>query len=479
MPRPKRPHTVPPDATWDADRQQWQLGPGRTVQHKFPTGQWRYWRLDGSIARIANYDDEGLQNGITEEFHEDGTVAIHEEWSQGCRCGLFFVTQSKNQTSVPYYEDERTWRHEWRHLSDFNTTDDCWFLEDGTECTSSGVPIEQAYDLDELIERSEPSCFLLSTAQEIHSSLTRGDTSPLDSSEMEGLWGTSLDEVKNLLSVLIATKDFVPTKKWRTFLDEDNVWVSLINHHWDNEFEELAAVLMGAVQIGRVADSTGIYATLFRQFLTPPSPNIIYQWSHELYYIDEVLTKTFDDFAYRVAISGAHERQRISGRQANAAWKKLAERTYVEWSIAQGFECHQENYEQFRSGLDAANELRSDFWRAQWILCLLEPDEKRNWEDVQESFRENFNPVLGEKEHSEWLEIGHRIPQTAIYLLWRNFWFGDTQRLAACCDTYRTHCARLVRDLVKMLEAVDVDETHFENIHDIKAVREKFLNQRV
>lgn len=478
MTKPKRPETVPADAVWDELHSQWKHGPGRTAQHGFPTGTWRYWREDGTLACVAEYNDEGLNHGAVERFHQDGTLASRDEWRDGYRKGVFTRIRSKNPTTETYPEDERTWRFEYELISEWKEANHRWYLEDGTQCTSRGVPILQAHDLNGIVAACNPADFT-TTGAALVNALSTPTTSAHYKEIIEALWGCRPVEVMQLRECLPSSLDFSPAVELRSFDSETNVWRSLIEHPWRNQFEELGAVLMGAVLIGSVGDSNGVYATLFR-----PDGNAVYHWDHDTYHIDEVMALSFGEFAFRVGVSAACEQERLSHANAREAWRKLAGRIQVDWYIKNGLDSLYSEVgddpddfmrKSFHTDLDPLNEIRGPFWRGQWILCLLVPDAERNWDNVQETFRDNWNSPLTEDEHIDYIALGHREPHTAIYLLWRYFWFDDRAHFEACCNAYRTHRGRLIRDLISLLNEIISGKTTLAGIADVFAVRTQFL----
>jgi hypothetical protein len=484
MTEPKRPETVPAEATWDELHSLWEHGPGRTKRHGFPTGTWRYWREDGTLACVAEYDDQGLNHGAVERFHQDGTLASRDEWRDGYRKGVFIRVRSKNPTTENYPEDERTWRFEYELISEWKEANHRWFLEDGTECTSRGIPIAQAHDLNDIVGATGPAEFTTRGAPLINAvSKTTADTAAAGAHHaevIEDLWGCKPTELIQLRQCLPSCVDFSPKVDLRTFDSDPNVWRSLIEHPWRNQFEELGAVLMGAALIGEVGDSNGVYATLFRA-----DGNAVYLWDHDTYHIDEVMALSFDDFAFRAAISAACEQERLSHDRAREAWRKLAGRVYVDWYMKSGLDSLCSEFgddpdefmrKSFHTDLDPLNEVKGPFWRGQWILCLLAPDAERNWDDVQETFRDNWNTSLPEDEHIDYIAVGHREPNTAIYLLWRYFWFDDKPHFDACCKAYATHRGRLIRDLISLLNDVISGKTKLDGIENIFEVRTQFLD---
>ena len=481
MNEPKRPSCVPPEAVWSSQEREWQLGKsitrGKKRKQECPVGEWRYWRADGSLCCVANFDNEGFQDGVLERFHNDGTLASSGVWKKGSRFGHFVFVRSENPSDENYPSNAETWRYEFDSQANWEEKNMRWFLKDGTECTSDGRPLDSAYDLDTIIGAAEPDGYLEKYAASVADAIDpeRQQVHGEDLLQLKELWGVTAPEIDKFIKT--ASRDactFNLTTDRRMF-DESNLWESLICHCWQNESEEIGSMFMGAVKIGGFGDSDYIYSTILRPLKEVPQPNAVYYWSHDTYHIDDVLALTLDDFAFRIAISDAVERERLSPASTRAAWQKLIGRCQTHWACTDGMDTVGE--EEFGEDLDPKNSIRGLFWRAQWIVELLKEDERRNWEDVKNCFYPNWNKVLDEDQFEVLLATGERLATTAVYLLWRCFWFKQTERLRKCCSVYGNHSARVVRDLVSLIEEIENGRTQIgKAISNIHEVREKFLS---
>lgn len=482
----ERPAGVPEEAFWNADEKEWQVGSysqGLKKKKRRPVGQWRYWTAGGQLCCIANFDEQGELHGSLERFHPDGTLASRGEWKNGNQRGHFVHVQSQTPTPERYPADERTWRHEFDSENNWSSKNQKWYLFDGTPCTSDGRPLDQAFDLEEHILTAAPQLYLQRHGETISKAFGCQRDEKADIFALEDLWGETFPEVDRLMQFALEGDSFSLCENRRRF--EGNIWRSLIEHPWDNQFEELAAAFVGAVRIGLFGDGDGIYATLFQPH-RDKGPNAVYVWSHETYYIDDVLADSLDAFAYRTAVACAHEAERISNTTTAQAWQKLLGHVYIWWGLDSGMEqaimCDAEEADggtltkdQFQKDIDPENAVRGFFWRAQWIMHLLAHDNQREWHYVAECFRSNWNPAFDDEAHKERVTWGEKIAPWALYLLWRYFWFNQQERLSHCCWQFRNHRARIVRDLVALIEEINSGNTKLHGIKDILNVREQFL----
>ncbi|MBX9949999.1 MAG: hypothetical protein K2Y39_12595 [Candidatus Obscuribacterales bacterium] len=500
MKPPTRPAGVPDEAVWVEKDNEWQLGVfdkrGVIKSVKVPVGEWRYWRSDGTLVCLANFDAEGRPHGILERYHPDGSLASRGEWKNGNRNGRFVYFNSEIESEEHFPAASRVWRYEFDSTANWHEENRHWFLKDGTECTSDGRPLSDAFDLDHIFDAAEPVTFLKDHAIEIRSLLEDQEevSNQEDPLQLEELWGVTYKDIDAFVNrAASGGSGFRPATSRRTF--EENVWFKMIAHPWDNCCEELGIAFMGAVKIGYFGDSDHVYSTIFQSYREEPKPNGIFLWSHDTHYVDEVLSLSIDEFAYRVALAASYEQERISVKAARAAWKKLSGKCYVGWCASDGLE-DAINYEgvesstdetqddaddeiskcDFECNLDPENSITGPFWRAQWIVELLNEDRRRNWSDIKETFRPGWNRALTQERYDSLKQSGNtRLPHTALYLLWRLFWFKQTDRLKECCDLYRNHKARIVRDLVQFLEEIESGRKEIGDIKDIHAVRDEFL----
>ena len=507
MKTPTRPVGVPEAAVWAEKDKCWELGTSETrgflKKVEVPVGKWHYWREDGSLWCIANFDFEGNQHGVVERFHNDGTLASRGEWKNGNRHGHFVFIQSENKTDESYSASDNTWRYEFDSTANWEEHNLRWFLKDGTECTSDGRPLADAYDLDQLILDSNPTNFLQTGAKEISELLdpSRKKMEPeKDPHQLEELWGFTVPEIDAFVNHTAKSEPFVPVTDRRKF--EKNIWESLIAHPWENINEELGMAFVGATKICYLSDSDHAYATIFQPRMEEPAPNAVIMWDHDTHYINEVLSLSLDEFAYRATISSAFQEERISKKAAKKAWQKLEGKCYVGYFLSEGLdesddadehddadepddsvetdgaEGNKDSFdrEKYRIDLEPGYTVTGRFWRAHWIIELLRADRDRDWSTVKECFRPGWNKPLDEVYESLKRSGNERIYPTALYLLWRLFWFDQQVKLKECCELYRNHPARIVRDLVALLEEIGKGRKQIGDIKDIIAVRDEFLS---
>jgi hypothetical protein len=205
---PKRPSNVPSEAAWHTEDQEWQAGTMRLPKKgdAHAVGEWRYWRKDGSLACIANFDGLGALDGVNARYHPDGSLYSRGEWRHGSRFGQFVFVQSEHSTPEPYPEDERTWRVEFHSTANWSEEDKRYFLKDGSECTSTGRPLDSAFDLDVLFDAATPEHFIggdgLRTLQALGSEEHASGKALARPLGLEEIFGHDESQLQGLLALL-------------------------------------------------------------------------------------------------------------------------------------------------------------------------------------------------------------------------------------------------------------------------------------
>lgn len=485
----KRPSTVPDAARWNSHDREWLLGEGWSADGR-PTGACRAWSEKGVLVAEYTSNAEGELDGVRTRFHPDGSVASRGEWKDDRRHGRFMLQQSENPTEERYSEDERTWRYEFEATSSWGDENPRWFLKDGTPSTSDGRPLATAFDMDEVIDTSAPDDFLRDRAAVCYQALAGAEPEVhANAYGLRELWGIDTSELDRLLALLPEAGSYSPTRLRDGF--RGNCWETLLFSPSSNIDEELSSIFMGAATIGRVGDSDLLYATLFRPLRSAPSPNAVYYWSHELYYLGHVVSRTLDDYAFLHYVSLSHEAERLSDEVAARAWRKLAGRVSPPWAFESGSElafadaekAQAENTPGIGGDIDSDGHIRGYYWRAEWLIKLLRPDGQRELEVVAKAFHAGHNPRWVDAASFEVsIDEGQRIAPLALYVLWRLFWFED-KRLNRALDAFAAHSSCYVTDLVDLLRRFEAGLTGVRGLQNVQglrgAVRELGLEARL
>jgi hypothetical protein len=476
MTNPKRPESVPKNAVWVEDENEWQTG-SIMRGNQAPRGDCKAWREDGSLAATYTLDKDGVVQGVLTRFHPDGSVASRGEWKDGSRFGNFMFQRSDSDSPEPYEGGEKTWRYEFYSEANWSEEKERWFAKDGTPVTSDGRPLATAFDMDAVMQISSPEGFLEKHGAACFQAFYGKEPAPPKAQKsLIDFWGPEAIPFIHTSAHLIE----FGAQEVREF--KGNCWESLIAYPWLNMHEELSAIFMGAECVGSLGDSDQIYLTLFHRNRPKPRSNAAYFWTHELYYLDHVITLDLDSFAFQCALSASHEAERLSDEQAKIAWLRLKQKVHLPWGLDSGVDllyqdssdAHEQKQSAFGTDLDDDGYVRSYYWRAQWLIRLLVVDEERDWDDIKEAFDDSRNKAWSAEDFSAIIATGQLVPPTALYALWRLFWTKDA-RLASALKAYEKHPARVVRDLVDLIKRFEQGLKGITGIADVGATRERFL----
>ncbi len=473
--RPKvRPASVPAEAIWIEQENEWQLGDGPQQEGK-PTGHCKAWRADGTLACEYELTADGTVTGMNTRYHPDGTLASRGEWRHGERFGAFVFVQSGTDTPELYPEDERTWRVEFDSTTNWSEENKRFFLQDGRECTATGRPLESAYDLDALFDRASPVDFIAGDSEAILHELVESEEAAevkekaLDELGLDTIFGYQDKHVRPFLERLTRAKIFGFSKAdscESTSISHDRLpgygaWgaedgaVNLMEWYLQNSdgnyYERLGQAFSGAYSIGRLGDSDPWYVGLYDQDESKaPSPRV-YLWSHEGHGFGEPDHASLDDFLYTLAANEAHAQTRLS----DAGLTRTVER---------------------RTPAPENSDTRFFYWRAHWLIQMMDSNSQNNRlsQMRDEVFLTHLNTPIDDKLHQTRIDIGQHTPPTALYTLWRYFWFGHNSRLREAMDGLRKAPAKLTRDCVALMDELLDGRNQVASIDDVAALRSAF-----
>lgn len=97
MPKtPSRPSTVPQEARFVPEDQEWELGERRGEKR---IGILKWWRVDGTLVCESHFDEDGELDGIARRYHPDGTVSMESSYVHGQRWGKTWHSRSRSGDS--------------------------------------------------------------------------------------------------------------------------------------------------------------------------------------------------------------------------------------------------------------------------------------------------------------------------------------------------------------------------------------------
>lgn len=93
---PPRPPDLPAAAVFNDADGEWELGERRGEQQ---VGPWTWWRPDGSLLAVAEFDDGGKLHGVARRYHPSGELALEAPYHHGVLHGRQIMTRPLEGTS--------------------------------------------------------------------------------------------------------------------------------------------------------------------------------------------------------------------------------------------------------------------------------------------------------------------------------------------------------------------------------------------
>lgn len=451
-------------------------------------GELRCWRKNGDLACIAHLDDDGEFDGVNTCYHPDGSLASRGEWRHGTRFGHFVFVRSEHDSPERYPEyDEGSWRVEFDATSNHSESNKHYFLKDGTECTWNGRPLATAFDLDMLFDASSPKDFVAIDGPRILNALFTHQNAPnkamfemlsidampedLGLDELFGYqdrhitpWlrllakaGTQFSSGPSGGSAAISPSRFSRCDNQNNASFNRNVMEWFLEQDDYNQYERLAQAFSGAFSLGGCGDCDTWYVGIFDDRghgdeSDHYSPQI-YLWKHDSYGFGQPDFGSVDDFFWHFSINEARSQARLS--------EDAAQRANARQSVAP------------EEGLPNTQFF---FWRAGWLIQLMSiSNGDGRLRDAGDVFSKSLNQPIGEQLHQDLLKKGKTLPPTALYVMWRYFWFGHEMRLREALDAYRDAPARLTRDCTALIQELLEGRNRLPGIPDVRALRESLL----
>lgn len=139
----ERPDTIPADAQWNSEDNQWDLG--QYNQAGVKTGIWQSWHIEGHLCGTLDYKD-GTPPFIFKRFHPDGTVAQEGNWyGVDYWLGTYRWTKSEQPTPEPFPGGgtEQLWSVEFDYIREGIYHEQRYFNKAHQPVTATGNPLPE------------------------------------------------------------------------------------------------------------------------------------------------------------------------------------------------------------------------------------------------------------------------------------------------------------------------------------------------
>lgn len=490
----QKPKNVPEDAVWNGKEEEWELG--ETKKGK-PVGSWVWWRADGTLVCRSNFNQYGQLHGEFARFHPDGSVSRKGKYLHGKQAEKETHTRSEHETEENFpADDPRIWRVEIDHgKQGHDSYQDSmamrYFLRDGSETNAKGVPLPTAYQ-DELFVNTTPADFLEQGGFERYLAASNGfrKSSELPSGfvDFEKMWGMSMPgDLAQCVTLLTRAKK-PAMYEWEfdvkgSFLqlpetEEENTVEKWIKAFQKTYWIHPSDLFGGSLNLGFLGNGDFYQYGLYDVRIDPKlARNQIWLYDHEEHGFSEgPIAQDLSTLAYVGALCAAYEdEQMVSLAGFKKSFQKLKGRTGLSWHFSGMKEKARVKHAKSFDYQSQTEPTRFLFLRALWIQTLLQNEDRMEMADVKDVFFPSLNEAIPAGKQEQILnKVGRNVP-TAMYWLFRCFFFKENEMLEACIAEAKQSAARLIRDAGCLVEMLQKGHKKLGTIKDIHALRKKFM----
>lgn len=498
-----KPPGVPESARWNEKDKEWELG---EIKDKKRIGAFTWWRPNGTLVCQSHFNASGQLHGEFTRYHPDGTVSRTGTFLHGNQAGIEIYTRSKHKTEESFPGNPPLWRVEIDHGEQGHSRygdpqSSRYFLKDGTEVNQNGIPLQQAYQ-DTIFTSADPSTFLenggfekyLTFSRELKTTKKRAKKAPLQAilpkgfSDFQAVWGMEIPADLNVCIQLLCSFQDAPLFEWNPdFADsfpmlptaeEENMVEKMIKDYQTRYFTMAPCdIFSGSLLLGYLGNGDFYQYGLYDQTSETEDPSSIRQvwfFDHEEdnFDSDGPITQDLSTLTYLSSLCAAYENEgMLSLEGLKAGFTQLKGHTLLSWHF---------RHLQEKAGFDQAKDfdyqskiqVTPDLYACSlWIQCLLQ----NQLDEVQDAFYAELNSLITSEDYQEILKNIPLYVPTAMYYLFRFFFFNEKGRLQECIAVCKKSASRLIRDAAKLVEELQNGRKQLGKIKNIHTLRKKFL----
>ena len=222
---------------------------------------------------------------------------------------------------------------------------------------------------------------------------------------------------------------------------------------------ELVDAFCGLVKVGSLGNGDTYHLELYEW----EAPRQVLHFDHETRSISKYVADSLDSLVYLTALVRAGDAGRIAPETYQAGLHELHEKVSPTWHLA--IEDRDARFVHFEP---RRRDSEFFFYRSRWLLALLSPDPTAGLRALPGLFMPDFNKVIAPEQLPARLEACERFIPTALYSLWRAFFF-DEPELPRYLEVGRRHAARLVRDAAALIDELLAGRNELGAIRDVRA----------
>ena len=472
---------VPAEAVWNEGDEEWELG---QLEDGKKVGIWRWWRPAGELLCRSEFNRRGQLHGPFVRFHPGGEPSRQGTFENGKEHGTTtYTAQGESPEQFPASAPVQRVERRSEHGAELRAR---YFLAEDIECNSRGIPLEEAFT-DERFTEATPGDFL--AAGGFQTFLAQAGLLVVDIASVPGInrfqeiWGRPMPADLRTFLTLLARTNWTDLYECRTEPvgfpmpeGDGNLLEHIICCDQQNYLgTELSDLFAGTIFIGSLGNGDTYHFGLFDDLHLERGQ--VYLHDHETAEMVDPMASDLGSFSYLVSLCHAYDTlEAVSPGGFAEAYGKLEGKVAVPW--------HFRELQTGHAGVDSEEfdyssshqQSRLWFYRSAWIRYLLRNDGVVDVDDMPDLFHEQFNPCLDEELHQQFLENAPRYVPTALYLLFRYFFFDDAGRLGETIEACAGSASRLIRDAGALVRQLQEGRKELGSIEDVQLLRRQFLD---
>lgn len=263
---------------------------------------------------------------------------------------------------------------------------------------------------------------------------------------------------------------------------EDNLLERMIvDEQEDVPGSHLLMALSGAVRIGTAQNGDSWLLGLYDHVTVKPMrtpwarSGAIYPLDQETRVVEPAVADGIESFTYLNAISEGLADGSLSEAEFRKAFGKLRKRIALtpHFEALEAFALPNKR-DRARFRYRAEDEVtRLLFSRSLWIYYLLKNDPTVTVHDIPNFFAEKANEKISPEIWRRWMARVDKIPATALYVLFRCFFFGANERLEEALAVSAKSRSRFTRDASSLVRELARGRRTLGSIRDVHELREE------
>ncbi len=255
--------------------------------------------------------------------------------------------------------------------------------------------------------------------------------------------------------------------EWLPRKENGNLFEQLVQIDQQNYLgTALMEYFIDAVFIG-TAGNGDVY--LAHTNMMDPAQCEIAFWNHETQGIEMIIADSLSTLAWANHLYEFMDSDDFDSDKLREGMERIEHRARLSWHYSS-----QEEEAEIETNYEDKSQCIYYYYRSYWLWYLLMQNRVVSVEDCGEMFHEAYHAPqkFDAAENGPYLKTSN---VTALYWLWRLFWFNKDEQLRRCIDIVKEHDSPIARDAAVLVEELQNGRKNLGKIEDIHALRERWL----